>query len=229
MVRFVFLCFGIVLSAFAWAIEEADYRVVSQHGNVELRMYEPQILAEVVIEGDIGKASNRAFRPLFNYISGDNIARNGDSQKIAMTAPVSQQWAKAELSSSKEFSSKESSPDKQNQKIAMTAPVSVEPAEGSNLWAVSFMMPSDFTLENTPLPTNSQVSIREVPARLVAAIKYSGTWSEKRYQRNKQELFAWLQSSDFKAAGEPVWARYNSPMSLPFLRRNEVLIPITKK
>ena len=215
MAHFLVVLITLFLAVPALATEEAKYKVVSSDGNVEIRRYEPQILAEVIIQGDIGEASNRAFRPLFNYISGDNQTRSGDSQKIAMTAPVSQR--RAETS--------------EGLQIAMTAPVSVQSAsdQDSNLWAVSFMMPADFTMENTPLPTNANVSIREVPARLVAAIKYSGTWSAKRYQRNKGELQQWLQASQFEANGEPVWARYNSPMSLPFLRRNEVLIPVVEK
>lgn len=69
------------------AIEEAPYKVLKSDGKFEIREYAPHILAETIVEGDLEEAGNKAFRPLFRYISGDNRART----KVAMTAPVSQE------------------------------------------------------------------------------------------------------------------------------------------
>jgi hypothetical protein len=100
----------------AHAIEEASYEVLKKDDRLEVRQYDPQIVAEVTVGGSFDEAGDKAFRPLFRYISGDNLSRG----KIAMTAPVS-------LS-------------EQPQEIAMTAPVSQRQTGQS--WAVSFMMVS---------------------------------------------------------------------------------------
>src|SRR5512139_4226019 len=71
----------------AMATAEAPYTVLKKDDIFELREYPPQILAEIIVEGGLEDAGNKAFRPLFRYISGDNRSRG----KIAMTAPVSQE------------------------------------------------------------------------------------------------------------------------------------------
>lgn len=187
----------------AMATEEAPYTVIKTDDIFELREYAPQVLAEVIVDGELEDAGNKAFRPLFRYISGDNKSRG----KIAMTAPVSQ--------------------EQQGEKIAMTAPVSQQSAQEK--WAVSFMMPASYTMENLPAPDDPNIKLRQVPARRVAAVRYSGFWSEKNYLRYKQELERWITDNSLKAIGEPVWARYNPPFTLWFLRRNEILIPIVSE
>ena len=184
----------------AHAVEEAEYTVLLKDDSVEIREYAPQIVAETRVSGSMKDAGNMAFRPLFRYIDGDNKAQ----AEIAMTAPVAQ---------------------RESEKIAMTAPVG-QRAEGDE-WVVSFMMPSEYTMDTIPEPSDARVTIREIPAHRMAAIRYSGRWTEKNYQEALQELVAWLDASGVEAAGEPVWARYNAPFSLPFMRRNEILIPIT--
>jgi hypothetical protein len=185
----------------AMATEEAPYRVIKTDDPFELREYAPQILAEIIVDGDLEGAGNKAFRPLFRYISGDNRSRS----TIAMTAPVSQ--------------------EQQGEKISMTAPVSQQSIQGK--WAVSFMMPASYTLETLPVPDDTNITLRQVPARRVAAVRYSGFWSEEKYLLNKGKLEAWIRENRLTVSGEPVWARYNAPFTLWFLRRNEILIPVT--
>lgn len=184
----------------AMAIEEATYNVVKREDMFEIRDYAPHILAETVVEGDFEQAGSKAFRKLFGYISGDNLSRD----TLAMTAPVSQE-AKRE-------------------KIEMTAPVGQQRVQDK--WAVSFMMPASYTLETLPKPEDPQITLRQVPSRRMAAVRYSGFWSEKNYLRYKARLVSWIQKSGFTIVGEPIWARYNSPFSPWFLRRNEILIPV---
>ena len=184
------------------AVEEAEYTVVREDGDVEIREYAPAIVAETVVSGDFEDAGNAAFRKLFKYIDGNN--RTGG--EIAMTAPVSQ--------------------EQRGEKIAMTSPVSQEASE--NGWAVAFMMPASFTMETIPQPNDPAVVIREVPAYRAAAIRYSGTWSEKNYQEHLRKLKSWLQESGLKPAGDPVWARYNAPFTPWFMRRNEILVPLAE-
>ncbi len=181
-------------------IQEAAYTVERADKDFQVRRYAPQVVAETVVEGTLEDAGNKAFRPLFNYISGANQSKN----KIAMTAPVAQQ--------------------REGEKIAMTAPVGQEAI--SNRWAITFMMPAHFTLETLPTPTDEKVHLRAIPARRMATVRYSGTWSQQRYEQNLARLREWMKAQDLAATGDPVWARYNPPFTLWFLRRNEVLVPL---
>jgi effector-binding domain-containing protein len=183
------------------ATEEAPYTVIKTDDIFELREYPPQVLAEIIVEGNLEDAGNKAFRPLFRYISGDNKSRG----KIAMTAPVSQ--------------------EQKGEKISMTAPVSQQRVQGK--WAVSFMMPASYTMETLPTPDDPNIKLRQVPTRRVATIRYSGFWSEEKYLLNKAKLETWIRENRFTVVGEPVWARYNPPFTPWFMRRNEILIPVT--
>ena len=183
----------------AMGIEEAAYIVEKKDGVFEVRQYAPQVVAEIIVDGTIEEAGNKAFRPLFNYISGANRAQG----KISMTAPVGQQA--------------------EGQKIAMTAPVGQEAV--SNQWAVTFTMPTNFTLATLPSPTDEKVRLRAIPPRRMAAVRYSGTWSHKTYERNLARLLDWMKTNGLTSVGEPVWARYNPPFMPWFMRRNEILVP----
>ncbi|WP_282003197.1 SOUL family heme-binding protein [Geotalea uraniireducens] len=185
------------------ATDEAPYTVIKTDDIFELREYATQVLAEIIVDGDLDGAGNKAFRPLFRYISGENKSRG----KIAMTAPVSQEQT--------------------GEKISMTAPVSQQSVQGK--WAVSFMMPASYTMENLPIPDDPDIKLRQVPARRLAAVRYSGTWSEKNYLEYKERLENWIRENGLEISGEPVWARYNPPFTLWFLRRNEILIPVVTR
>jgi hypothetical protein len=184
----------------AMATEEAEYTVVVSDDRFEVRSYEYHILAETRVDGDFEEAGSQAFGRLFKYISGDNKTR----EEVQMTSPVSQEAA--------------------GEEIAMTSPVGQQ--RENNKWLVSFMMPSSYTIDTIPEPTASDVTLRLVPARHIAAVTYSGFWSEDSYLSNKAELEAWIKQQGLNVVGEPVWARYNPPIMPWFLRRNEILIPI---
>ena len=185
----------------AMAIEEAAYQVVKSAGPFELRDYAPHIVAETIVDGELEEVGSMAFRRLFGYISGDNKSQT----EIAMTAPVSQ---------------------RSSEKIAMTAPVGQQ--KSGDRWVVSFMMPASYSMETLPIPVDPQVALRQVPARRMAAVRYSGFWSEKNYQKNQLKLDSWMQKESLQVSGEAIWARYNSPFSLWFFRRNEILVPVSK-
>ena len=193
------------LSATTMATEEAEYTVLLKEGNLEVRQYQPHIVAETVVDKEFEDAGSEAFGRLFKYISGNNQSQ----QEIAMTAPVGQVAGGQEIES---------------QEIDMTAPVGQTQVDGK--WAVSFMMPGSFTMQTTPKPRDERITIRQVPERTMAAIEYSGFWSKSGYEKNKARLEAWINKKGFIVQGKPVWARYNAPFMPWFLRRNEVLIPI---
>lgn len=198
-----FLVLATILSSYgnkAMAIEKAKYTVLEKESGFELRQYAPQIVAETVVEGDFETVGNEGFRRLYDYISGNNRKK----QSIAMTAPVAQVG--------------------DSEKIAMTAPVNQVSVE--NKWRITFMMPSEYSLENLPAPVDERVVIKREPGKLVAAIKYSGTWSKSRYEEKKALLEKFIGERGLKIIGEPIWARYDPPFMPWFMRRNEVLIPV---
>jgi effector-binding domain-containing protein len=87
-------------------------------------------------------------------------------------------------------------------------------------------MPAHYARQTLPQPLDPTVVLREMPARKIAALRYSGTWSRRRYERNKARLEAFIQEKGMQIIGESVFARYDPPFQLFFLRRNEVLIPV---
>jgi hypothetical protein len=183
----------------AIAIEETKFEVIESEGKFELRQYASHIVAETFVEGDFNEVGNEAFRRLAGYINGQNRRK----QTIPMTAPVSQ--------------------EADSVKISMTAPVSQE--RSGEKWRITFLMPAQYTLETLPEPLDSRVELKRVPECLMAALKYSGTWSRSRYEERKEQLMEWIARRGLKQIGESVFARYNPPFLPWFLRRNEVLIP----
>jgi hypothetical protein len=181
-------------------IEKAKYTLVRKEGAFEIRQYAPQIVAETVVDAKFDEAGNVAFRRLYGYISGKNRAK----ASIAMTAPVEQQES--------------------SEKIAMTAPV--EQVGSGGQYTVSFLMPAEYTMAALPEPLDPEVRLREVPGRTMAAVRYSGTWSQKRYEEKKALLEQFIAEQGLRVVGEEVFARYDPPFQLWFLRRNEVLIPV---
>lgn len=113
--------------------------------------------------------------------------------------------------------------------IAMTAPVTQTPAraDGSE-WRVAFIMPQRYTLEQLPSPAIDDIELRELPARRVAAIRFSGRAGDALIERQEQRLRTWLAERGLKTAGAPTYAYYNPPWIPGFLRRNEVLIEVAE-
>ena len=180
--------------------EIPKYEVIKSAGEFELRQYQTTVVAETVVDSSFDDAGNVGFRRLAKYIFGDNTTK----AEIAMTAPVSQS-AKGE-------------------KIAMTAPVGQSIA--GNKYVISFTMPASYTLQSLPRPNNPDVVLREVPGNKVAAVTFSGLSSESLYQTKLATLEKWLQSEKLRALASPVYARYNPPWTLWFLRRNEILVSV---
>ena len=197
----VFLACIFITSA-AMATEEPKYVLLEKSEPFELRAYAPRIMAEVQVDGDLDAASSQGFRLIAAYIFGKNQV----SEKIAMTAPVGI----------------ESADQNKGAKIAMTAPVGIEsskPSEGAgNQWTVSFVMPAEYTLSSLPKPLNPQINIREVPAEKRAVITFSGFYNEDKVQEKTQALREWMKTKNLKPAGEPQFARYNPPWTLPFVK-----------
>jgi hypothetical protein len=180
------------------AIEEPSYTVLRAYPQFEVRRYEPCVVAQTLVEAAPDAAANQGFRLLAGYIFGQNHG----SRSIEMTAPVGQAPAR----------------------IAMTAPVAQSAATSGYL--ITFTMPRAWTLQSLPQPNDPRVTLRAVPQRTVAVLRYSGGWSQARYLEQLQQLETALAQAGLRWHGAPVWARYDPPWKLWFLRRNEIWLEL---
>lgn len=115
----------------------------------------------------------------------------------------------------------------QQKSIKMTAPVMQEKDKhDSNSAIISFVMPKSFTLDTLPSTLDKRIALIEKPTKTLAVLKYSGGWTEQRYKEKEALLIKALEDSNIKILGEPNFARYNSPFTLSFMRRNEIMIEV---
>ncbi len=182
-------------------VEQAKYKIVESYDAVEIRDYAPMIVAEVVVMGKREDAIKQGFRMIADYIFGGNIP----AKKIAMTAPVTQT---------------------KGEKMAMTAPVIQQANE--DMWMIKFVMPEGYTLDTLPVPKNSSVKLKPIPAKRFAVIRFSGIADNKKLQQNEAILLAFIKDKHIKTISTTTYAFYNPPWTLPFLRRNEVMMEVEK-
>jgi hypothetical protein len=180
-------------------VEQPDYKVEQSDGAIEIRAYGPMIAAEAVVEGERKEAINQGFRLIAAYIFGANQPK----AKIEMTAPVQQQ----------------------KETIAMTAPVSQQGR--GNSWTVRFIMPKNWTMQTLPTPNNERVSLNPIPAKRFVALRFSGFTTDAAITRRIDELRRHAADHKLSTTGEPLLAFYNPPWTLPFLRRNEVMLELS--
>jgi len=181
-------------------VEQPDFRIEKQDGDVEIRAYGPLIAAEAEVKGQRREAINEGFRLIAAYIFG----KNQPKAKIEMTAPVEQQ----------------------KQKIAMTAPVTQQSGGEPDTWTVRFIMPKAWTLETLPAPSDPRVRLEAIPARRFLAIRFTGFAGQEAIKEKSDELRRYAEKHGLAIKGEPVLAFYNPPWTLPFLRRNEVMFEL---
>ena len=137
------------------------------------------------------------FRVLFDYISGANKG----SKEVEMTIPVTQ-----------------------SKEIDMTAPVTQSMTDGK--MSMRFFLPMQYSKLNAPEPNDERVRIIDLPAEYFAVISYSGFASDGNFEEHYTELKAALDKDGMVIKGPPIKATYNSPFTLPFLRRNEAMYPL---
>ena len=195
----IILIFGVLAGPVMSNVENPDYKVVQSEQNIEIRQYDPMIIAEVEVEGKREDAIREGFRLLADYIFGNN--KMGDV--ISMTAPVEQ---------------------KMNQKIAMTAPVQQQLT--GELWQISFVMPSKYSMDSLPVPNNNRVRLKEILSKKFVVIEFSGSNSNENVIGHENQLMNFIEANQINIIGSPKYAFYNAPWTLPFLRRNEVMIEI---
>lgn len=179
--------------------EQPNYQIVKSEKAIEIRDYPPMIFAEVEVKGQRKQAIQEGFKILADYIFGNNTS----VKKIDMTTPHT-----GELS----------------EKIAMTAPVMQEEDMGN--WKVRFVMPKEYSLETLPKPHSKKIRLVSSTAKRYAVIRFSGFASDENIKRRTEELKDYIGAEKWVPVGGVVLAFYNPPWTLPFLRRNEIMIEI---
>jgi hypothetical protein len=203
--RIIFFLLLLLKGTAVMAIEEPDYEVLSRSDNYEIRSYPAFNVAEVELPSNTGNADNQAFRILAGYIFGKNRSRTRLETRGSL----------------------ESNTDNESTKMAMTAPVmSANSDVGDNRIVFAFVMERKFSLDELPEPMDRRIRLRRQAPRVMAVRKYSGRWTPKNFQDNKDALLAALQRDGVSTTGPAILARYNSPFTPWFLRRNEVMIQI---
>lgn len=139
-----------------------------------------------------------AFGRLFRYITGANRER----EDVPMTAPVATRGSE----------------------IAMTTPVATEATDDGV--TMSFYLPDDYTAETAPEPTNDAVTVEPVAAATVAALPFSWYATDRRVERKRRRLLETLADAGIATTGRPLLWQYDDPWTPPFMRHNEVAVPV---
>ena len=184
--------------------EQAPYAVIDRVAErTEVRRYPPQVIAEAIVEAPDERSGRRtAFRALFDYISGANRSQ----AKISMTAPVETA--------------------KPSETIAMTVPVET-PAQAAGRYAMRFFLPAEYDLQSAPQPIDPRVRVLEMPERTLAVLRFTGSRDAQNVARHLADLEAIVKGSRWRAVGETTTMFYDPPWTIPFLRRNEVAVPVS--
>lgn len=194
------------MGAAAWGpimsnVEQAKYDLVESHGDIEIRDYTPMIVAEAEVTGERDEAINQGFRTIADYIFGNNAS----AKEVAMTTPVMQSAS---------------------EKIAMTAPV-LQQGHGGG-WKVRFVMPASYNMETLPKPNNDAVKLIEIESKRFAVIRFSGMSGNENLRKHKEKLKLFIEEKGLKPISTATYAFYNPPWTLPFLRRNEVMVEVAR-
>ena len=207
---YYYLAIGLVTLLGIWTVgsylviknlEEPLYIVLEKRKGYEIRQYNPYIIAETQVTGSYSEALTEGFRVIADYIFGNNTSKTS----IAMTAPVL---------------------ENKSESIAMTVPV-INTLENAQTRTISFVLPSKYTLETLPVPNNSKVLLTEVPARTVASLRFNWYATENRVAKKQALLEELIAKNGLTVNGAVQVAQYNPPFSMPLIRRNEIIIPVS--
>mmetsp|Transcript_20844 Transcript_20844/g.35896 ORF Transcript_20844/g.35896 Transcript_20844/m.35896 type:complete len:215 (+) Transcript_20844:93-737(+) len=189
-------------------VERPKYKVARKlpGGRVEIRWYPPVVAATIQMPRNRFNREGEAFAKLARYIGVSGRPQNAKSREISMTAPV--------VTSSKS-----------SEEISMTAPVTTQNNE------MAFLLPAKYTIETAPQPTDPDVRIRELPGRYEAVLPFFGEptewYTEQQVDELKRKVVAAKRDgADIRIKGDWYLARFNPPITIPFLKTNEIHIPV---
>lgn len=174
------------------------YQVLQHDGPFEIRRYPAMVVAQTRVNSGFDLALNEGFGRLAGFIFGKNTGH----ERVSMTTPVMTQHESLEFDS-------------------LTTEAQVDGG-----YTVSFVMPPERTVADLPLPDDDRVMLRELQPRTVAALRFSGRSGSERVRRASERLMDQARSHGIEVLGEPAFAGYDAPSTLPLLRRNEVWVQV---
>lgn len=192
----VIIIFASSIGTIMSKVEKPKYITLEKSGNIEIREYEPTIIAEVSVKGERKEAIREGFKLLANYIFGNNLPKNPSS----VTA------------------------QQEGQKIAMTAPV--QQIKDTDSWKINFTMPSEYSIDSLPSPNTDKIKLIKIPKEKRILIQFSGSSTDENIQKHLQILRDYCEKENITINEEPIFAFYNPPWTLPFLRRNEIMFKL---
>ncbi len=198
----------VVIVLVAWLVrsylsskaERIDYQVLEKSENYEIRKYRPFIAMQVEVDEVGDRALNEGFKILARYIFGANVSK----ASLAMTAPVLVEG--------------------KSEKIAMTAPVLQSSLAGKT--TVTFTAPRNYSIETLPIPLDSRIRFRTISSKIFAVYRFTWYYNARRIAKKKQHFLEMLKRDEVEILGEPIFAAYNGPGTMPFLMRNEILVEV---
>jgi hypothetical protein len=193
------------------ATPRVEYDTLTRIDDVEIRRYPRTIVVETT-----ARSENAAFYRLFRYISGENES----AADVSMTAPVE--------STPEAGESVATTAPAESESVEMTAPVESE--TGDEGVRMAFYLPEEYDYDSAPRPTDDAVRLVERPGRTLAVLGFSWWATESRVERKTDDLLSTLAEAEasFDVVGEPVLMRYEGPWVPPFLRTNEVAVPVRR-
>ncbi|RZA13242.1 MAG: hypothetical protein EOP10_30095 [Proteobacteria bacterium] len=181
--------------------EEPTFKVLEEDGSIEVRSYEPTVIARTIVKGSRSEAMDEGFDRLAAYIFGENHSET----KIDMTNPVF---------------------EGPSHRTPLTGTGKHSDDSSHSEYAIAFCLPKGMSIADVPDPNDERITVAEMPIRMMAVLRFSGTSSEENIQEAEAELKEWVRASLYEPLSEPIFAQYDQPFTVPFLRRNEVQIEI---
>lgn len=184
----------------ARGIAEPAYRTVERRNGYDVREYDELLAAQVSVAAPWSEALRQGTALLSAYLSGANTTQ----ESIAMARPLGV--------------------EPEGEAIAADAPVLAVAKDTS--WLISFVMPPDRTIVTLPRPNDPRVRIVRIPGRAAAVLAFSGAVSRDRVALQEERLRGLLARDGAVILGPATVAQYHPSWAPPFLRRNEVILPV---
>lgn len=188
-------------------VKEPAYKVVTKKDGYEVRKIQPYLTAHVDVVGSYEEASNKGFKILFSYISGNNNLQECLDMKAPMLHEVCQKGAS----------------------IPMTAPVIVEDGTQAGTHRISFVLPKDYTFDTAPKPRDQRIVLEDEPAKTIAVYRFTWYPTAERVEKEKKFFAQMLKRDGLCVRSAISLARYNPPFTLPFLMRNELIVTVEER
>ncbi len=211
--------------------EQLDYEVERRVGDIEIRRYPRCARAETVVHAESFEvALEEGFRRLAAYIFGANHARPA---LAAETSPLGPEVQRSSGLLASERHGPITAPV--TARIEMTTPVQVrgekpdpkaQEPHAQSTFIITFTMPKSRTPSSLPAPNDERIHLRSVPSRRVAVIRYRGRHTFSRVRDKSSELLEAVADAGLPTRGQPEFAGYDPPTTLPWLRRNEIWIEL---